>query len=375
MEVSRIGAISPTQVDWRKLTSKEIIEYENQGVEVPSQYLQWAQEFQRTLAAGDSDDTTYEAAIAPAPQASSNATPIDTETSGDDTSSTGEVSDNTPKTAAQAKREELENAGVSLSNQAKIFTNESKSATRAVLESIVQMTDAQEQSVSELQGLEDYMNSLLSNAESTQNDLKSEVSKINNGDSDISSFAKINKLQQQLERYGTEGQANIASSESDFSVYQATINGQTNSILNAQDFGAETIEIGNSLLATVHSFFNLRDIVIGRRAVKAGENAVSWSESASEVQTQASETNTDNISAAKSYENQVEARTGVGAAPKEQNADNSSNQNGENKNEADKSVQTAQNDGTKSSTLASASIDEILKAKIRKGEDINAQSA
>ena len=57
MDVSRIEAISPKQIDWRKLTAKEIIKYDNQGVEVPPEYLQWAKDFRADLTANDKDET------------------------------------------------------------------------------------------------------------------------------------------------------------------------------------------------------------------------------------------------------------------------------------------------------------------------------
>ena len=60
----------------------------------------------------------------------------------------------------------------------------------------------------EIQALDNYMSQLLSKAESIQNELKSEVAKINDGKNDVLSFGKINKLQKRLEQYGNEGQAN-----------------------------------------------------------------------------------------------------------------------------------------------------------------------
>ena len=62
MEISAISAVSPRQIDWRKLTAKEIIKYEQQGVEVPNEYLQWAKQFQADLNSAQNDDTTYEMA-------------------------------------------------------------------------------------------------------------------------------------------------------------------------------------------------------------------------------------------------------------------------------------------------------------------------
>lgn len=60
MDVARISAVSPRQIDWRNLTAKQIIKYERQGVDVPSVYLQWAQDFRATL--DSNDETTYEMA-------------------------------------------------------------------------------------------------------------------------------------------------------------------------------------------------------------------------------------------------------------------------------------------------------------------------
>ena len=87
MNVSRIEAISPKQIDWRKLTAKEIIKYDNQGINVPPEYLQWAKEFRADLTANDKDETTYEMAsknVNPSP-AEIAQSPVDTE-SGDENS-------------------------------------------------------------------------------------------------------------------------------------------------------------------------------------------------------------------------------------------------------------------------------------------------
>lgn len=380
MDVSRINAVSSMQVDWRKLTAKEIIEYDEQGVDVPTQYLQWAQEFRQSIDSGDSDDTTYEMATSTDMQSSDSVQiPVESNASSE-TSTEGEpdVAQEEQKTAAQSKREDLQNAGVSLRDQAKIFTADSKSATSAVLESASIITEAQDSSISEIQSLENEMATLLARAESVQNELKSEVDKINNNENNASAFGKINKLQQQLEQYGNTGQSAIADSEADFNIYESTINGQSEIILNAQDFGTETIGVGNDLLTSIKGadIFRIRDYVIGRRAVNTGEDAVSNSETVAALQTQALDTNSSNLAQIPGYQNNVENKTGVGAISYSQKSDNGeTDQNGDKKSGADKSVQTAQNDGTDTNAKASTNLDEILKAKIRKGENINEQSA
>ncbi len=370
MDVSRIEAVSPRQIDWRKLTANEIIKYDTQGVSVPPEYLQWAKEFRQDLAANDKDDTTYEKAQAAQNTltATENA-PVDN-TSADENSTGDDIEAPVEeKSAAQSKREALENAGVSLRTQAKIFTADSKEASRSVLQSAAAIMDAQELSNNEIQALDSYMQELLSKAGAVQNELKSEVNNINNNKNDASAIGKINKLQQQLERYGNEGQMNIASAEGDFNVYESSINAQSGAILNAQDFGSESIGVGNDLLTSIKGayLFRLRDFIAGRRAVKSGERAVGLSELTAGVQTQASSVNTDNKSAAASYKNQVENTTGVGGISL---AKNDANASGDGQNtEADKSTETA--GITETDKAASANLDQVLQAKIRKGENLN----
>lgn len=374
MDVSRIGPISPQQIDWRRLTAKEIIKYEQQGVEVPNQYLQWAQEFRQSLET--SDDTTYEMATSfPADTTVQPETPINTNTTTPTSSSPDTPYSEEEKTAAQSKREELQNGGVSLRNQARIFTSESDANSQSVLESAALISSIETQSVNEIQNLENYMNDLLSKAESVQAELKNEVAGINNDKGDKSAFGKINQLQQQLQQYGVEGQSSVSATEGDFSQYQSLINGQSGVILNAQDFGSETVGVGNDLLTSTkgYAFWRIIDFVIGKRAVSSGDGAISNSQTASEMQVQALGTTSDNISTASGYKGEIESRTGVSAAVSQsESSDNKGEETADGREkESEKTVKTAQNDGTDETAKASTNIDEILKRKIRKGENIN----
>lgn len=373
MDVSRISAVSPKQIDWRKLTASEIIKYDNQGIDVPAQYLQWAKDFREDLEANDKDNTTYEMATSSSNIKTSEDTsvPVDSSVESEDGDTTDAPQDEDEKTAAQTKREELQDAGVSLRNQAKIFTGDSKEASKAVLESASVISDTEEQSINEIQSLENYMAALLSKAEATQNDLKSEVANINNNKNDASAFGKINKLQQQLERYGNEGQTNLAASEADFSTFESAISGQSGVILNAEDFGTETIGVGNDLLTSIKGsyLFRLRDFIAGRRAIRAGEGAVTNSENTAAIQTQAISTNSDNASRVNSYKNDVQNTTGVAGISLSKDSDNNSSM--EEKNETEKAA-AAQNAGVQQADIAGANLDKVLQAKIKKGESLNA---
>ena len=171
MDVARISAVSPKQIDWRRLTAKEIVKYDQQGVEVPTQYIQWAKEFLASLETND--ETTYEKATSnptvsttqqtSTPETASPTAEGDEGTSVEEDSSTSET--DTPqteeeKTAAQLKRQELQENGVSLRKQAKIFTGDSKENTKSVLESAALISAVENASVNEIESLENYMNDL-----------------------------------------------------------------------------------------------------------------------------------------------------------------------------------------------------------------------
>lgn len=353
MNVSRVEAISPKQIDWRKLTAKDIIKYEEQGIEVPSQYLQWAKQFRQDIEANDNDETTYEMATSK------------TSTQTEPTMVTEGTDDEAEPTAAQAKREALNEQGVSLRKQTLIFTKDSKEASKAVLQSAAIITDTEEESNNEIQSLESYMQVLLSKAEATQNELKNEVAKINDSKNDKNSFGKINKLQKQLERYGKEGQANLAQSEGQFNNFNSIIDSQTGTIFNAQDFGTETIGVGNELIdvAKRYLFLGIIDYIIGKRAVRTGERAVNFSEMTEAIQTEALEKNSENKNNVYKFKDQVEDKTGVAGITLE-DTDNKGEETG---NPTDQN-----NNQTETDKIASGNLDQILQAKIKKGEELNA---
>lgn len=378
MDVSRIEAISPRQIDWRRLTANQIIKYQEQGVDVPSQYIQWAQNFVNSIYSDDV--TTYEKATSSSSVETSTNTSDVTSENTEETAPVDESGDTTTeetnKTEAQTKREQLQQDGVSLVDQAISFTSDSNAGRKAVNESASIISDAQDASVNEIQELESYMDELLAKAEQTQNEFKNEVSKINEDKSDKSTFAKINRLQQELQKMGTQGQSEISATEANLIGFDSLINAQTPTIDSALDFGGETVTVGNELM-DVAKRSGLMGIFyympIAKTTINAGNSAVDASDNTLNLQNETLDINNANKSTASSFKIQVQSKTGVAAAPVlkgEAGSDENSNSNSQ---EAGKTQNnsTSNNDKTDLANNQTASLDEILKKKIREGQYVD----
>ena len=378
MDVSRIEAISPRQIDWRRLTANQIIKYQEQGVDVPSQYIQWAQNFVNSIYSDDV--TTYEKATSSSSvETSTNTSDVSSENT-EETAPVDESGDTTTaetnKTEAQTKREQLQQDGVSLVDQAISFTSDSNAGRKAVNESASIISDAQDASVNEIQELESYMDELLAKAEQTQNEFKNEVSKINEDKSDKSTFAKINRLQQELQKMGTQGQSEISATEANLIGFDSLINAQTPTIDSALDFGGETVTVGNELM-DVAKRSGLMGIFyympIAKTTINAGNSAVDASDNTLNLQNETLDINNANKSTASSFKIQVQSKTGVAAAPvlkgeagSDENSDSNSQEAGKTQNNS-----TSNSDKTDLANNQTASLDEILKKKIREGQYVD----
>lgn len=378
MDVSRIEAISPRQIDWRRLTANQIIKYQEQGVDVPSQYIQWAQNFVNSIYSDDV--TTYEKATSSSSVETSTNTSDVTSENTEETAPVDESGDTTTeetnKTEAQTKREQLQQDGVGLVDQAISFTSDSNAGRKAVNESASIISDAQDASVNEIQELESYMDELLAKAEQTQNEFKNEVSKINEDKSDKSTFAKINRLQQELQKMGTHGQSEISATEANLIGFDSLINAQTPTIDSALDFGGETVTVGNELM-DVAKRSGLMGIFyympIAKTTINAGNSAVDASDNTLNLQNETLDINNANKSTASSFKIQVQSKTGVAAAPvlkgeagSDENSDPNSQEAGKTQNNL-----TSNSDKTDLANNQTASLDEILKKKIREGQYVD----
>lgn len=378
MDVSRIEAISPRQIDWRRLTANQIIKYQEQGVDVPSQYIQWAQNFVNSIYSDDV--TTYEKATSSSSVETSTNTSDVTSENTEEMAPVDESGDTTTeetnKTEAQTKREQLQQDGVSLVDQAISFTSDSNAGRKAVNESASIISDAQDASVNEIQELESYMDELLAKAEQTQNEFKNEVSKINEDKSDKSTFAKINRLQQELQKMGTQGQSEISATEANLIGFDSLINAQTPTIDSALDFGGETVTVGDELM-DVAKRSGLMGIFyympIAKTTINAGNSAVDASDNTLNLQNETLDINNVNKSTASSFKIQVQSKTGVAAAPvlkgeagSDENSDSNSQEAGKTQNNS-----TSNSDKTDLANNQTASLDEILKKKIREGQYVD----
>lgn len=383
MDVARIEAISPQKIDWRRLTAKEIIKYEQQGVEVPAQYLQWAQEIRNSLET--TDDITYEKAsytkqvssnnaennITGTQEFDENSAVLTSNTEGEQAISDSSVSseEKDQKLTAREYLENLKKDGVGVIKQGVIFRNLSNENISQSENSVNLVKADEAASNSEIEALDSYMQDLLAQIQDVKSEIQSTKSK-NNG---LSKMSDISRLKQQLKSLGVEGQAMLAAYGGDFNMYQADINSVQGIADNTIDYGSVTQDLGSNI-KRIFYFYGL-----GAKIEKTGSSAISAGEDLDNTTTQALATNSENLSQVSSYKGDIASQTGVSAntdsnSENSENSDKNKSSNSKNinaKKESEKTVKTSQNDGTDETAKASTNIDEILKRKIRKGENIN----
>lgn len=374
MDVSRIEAISPRQIDWRRLTANQIIKYQEQGVDVPSQYIQWAQNFVNSIYSDDV--TTYEMSESNSNTISPQKTSVDTTTTTTSESETSPTVDDTN----QDENEDEKNLSASdyvalLKSQGmgkipiadELKTKSEEKKVEADNSADICSTSADSAAVS-IENLESYMSDLLSQA----NDIKSQMQQLKNKKDDTgSNISKLNKLSQQLKNLGTIGQNTVSVYSGEFSGLQSLVSEQLTPINSASDYGETTIEAGKNLLAGPWL------VRFRRNVIKAGENAVSASETAQGIQSQADNSIAQDINSANSFKHEITATTGVANASINENGNNKQSNNEESKSpvgsnsNSQKSDKTSQNDKTDLANNQTASLDEILKKKIREGQYVD----
>ncbi len=374
MDVSRIEAISPRQIDWRRLTANQIIKYQEQGVDVPSQYIQWAQNFVNSIYSDDV--TTYEMSESNSNTISPQKTSVDTTTTTTSESETSPTVDDTN----QDENEDEKNLSASdyvalLKSQGmgkipiagELKTKSEEKKVEADNSADICSTSADSAAVS-IENLESYMSDLLSQA----NDIKSQMQQLKNKKDDTgSNISKLNKLSQQLKNLGTTGQNTVSVYSGEFSGLQSLVSEQLTPINSASDYGETTIEAGKNLLAGPWL------VRFRRNVIKAGENAVSASETAQGIQSQADNSIAQDINSANSFKHEITATTGVANASINENGNNKQSNNEEGKSpvgsnsNSQKSDKTSQNDKTDLANNQTASLDEILKKKIREGQYVD----
>ena len=389
MDVARISMITPKQIDWRKLTAKDIIKYDAQGMEIPSQYLQWARAFHVDLEKNDTDETTYEMAVSkPATrtknglaknQPSANETenvdesaPKDAEvnsqktteteqnkegdktgtevqntdqdqttdkvtkdgetqqtdeTEEDNTTETNETNPNEPLTAEQFKKK-LEDEGKSLIGMGNAFKDESNKRTDSSKQGEATISALGDTSNDAIAALDSYMSNLLAEADNINSKIEAQKNKKDS----VNKLSKIQQLQKQLEALGKEGQITAVGYDTELSGFQPIIDAGVPLGTDAQQYGDETQQIGAKIKQFIWNYG------IGRRIEEAGKNAVNAGSSVSNTSTNVGQSNQSNLQTVYQDENSITAKTGVSTSevtPKDE-------QDKENKNKEEKTA-TAQN--------------------------------
>lgn len=364
MDVTRIEAVSPKLIDWRKLTAKEIIKYETTGIDVPSEYLQWARNFQLDLELNDNDEITYEKAIATVSNSSvNNSATSNGEEGGSELEKTTQTEEE-PLTAKQ-KYQQMRDNGDGLYKIGKTFKADSDTKAGNSEDSSATLGIVEETSNSEIEALESYMSDLLSKA----TDIKSQIATLKNKKLDTD-FSKINRLQNDLKNLGIVGQGIAAQYDGDMSEFKSIIDSQAAIGPDAKDYGTESVDIAERLKRQGLTPFTIHHYILGLRLAKSGKNAMNKGDNASQVFQETSNSNSENMSKISGIQSTIANQTGVAAAVGK-NENSESNKDNNKKQESEKSVQTAQNDGTDTTAKATTNLDEILKAKIRRGENVD----
>ena len=358
MDVSRIEAISPNKIDWRKLTAPEIIEFKEQGVEVPTLYLQWAQNFMNDVNSADKDETTYESAVSGIKS---------TKTTSDSTEEEKEPLYNTMSAAEyRAELREYTQQGMSYAPKTTmlelgiIFTEISKEKTIDSQAAQINADSVDDQGENTIEALESYMSNLLDRINSANEELNAEK----NNKNDSNRHSKILRLSRKVKELGETGQNVLAGYGLTLENFQQLIEDEKSITASGLDYGSETIDISKNMPFDFHTFIHKI------QAKRAGEKLVDKSTEAMDTQTDVVKSLDDKMSTVDDFKHQVAEAAGVGASSAAEIGANADS-NGESSSESAKSSAVAQNDGTEQSEKASRTIDEILKAKIRRGENVS----
>ncbi len=393
MEISRIQAYKPSVIDWKSLTAREIIKYKSTGVEVPNLYYQWAINFINDVENARNDDVTYQSAKAASRHSSQSVKnkedePVESsdniDQTGDENSEDIEAEEasafgsvtvlENPQTESEQQqqqeqklnaketREKMEQDGYSKWAVAREFRNISNDNAAASSESVDISQSAEQSSNDEISELESDMTSIMSQID----DIRDRINAIKNKKDDPTITSQIRRLNQQIKSLGINAQTQLAGYGKDFDDFNSLINAQTEIGDVSIDFGEETKSIGKTFLYWIFYPF-------GRSVIRAGENAVSKGSEANEASAQALNTNNSNISTTNSYKARIQITTGVGEVSLEnentKNDEKDPNQIDGKTKEADKDIKTAENDGSDTTDKLHLNIDEILKRKIRRGEN------
>lgn len=376
MDVSRVEAYNPNKILWQMLTAKEILKYEEQGVDVPDIYLQWAQNFINSVNWYKNDEVTYEVAqinelntnttetsTTPVSNSVSNENSNNTENSTSTTGSTDTTSNT--ELSAEEKRQQLEASGsslVSIGMEFSQISSDKKEESSSAVSSSQSIQSSSQADVSTMDASVQDLFSMVDDTEAKIQDLKSRKNEDN--------VSQIMRLQNLIRSYGTNIQNQLSIYSSTFDGYNTELSGFDFVSTSSIDYGAQTLTLGDEIkrLSTPYNgYFAIGNEIStsGNGAITEGNNLVSANNIAQDI-------NDLSIRTTNSYKNETLAKTGVAPIVQNnddklvQNPDDSNTITGEKK-EEDKTLKTSNNDGSDDTDKLNIDLNEILKRKVRLG--------
>lgn len=302
MDVSRIEAYNPNTIDWRKLTAKQIIKEENNGIQVPSEYINWARDFINSVYADD--DTTYEMATT-----RNNLSPQE------ENNSTSNEKEQEPQiTKAQQERKNMQENGDSLLKQGIYFRAQSKQLEGQSNSGISEVNTIGTQSDTETRKMNTHIDNVEKEMESILNNLNLIVDAAKSAkleDNDDSMVEGAYEKGKQLDKKALEAHGVVSQAENKMYDIDATIESKQDIFEITADYGIETTEIGKELIKQGDIIFN-----IGVSVNEAGLSAVSTSNTGYIVKDINQTKNQTNLEIAKNQHDYITEKSGVDSPDK-----------------------------------------------------------
>ncbi len=230
-------------IAWEKLTPSQILQYMNQGEDVPEEIKRWAEEVNKLQ--DIPDDVTYASV-----NGASTTDEINDENSQSDEPDAEDAASKVTMTQAQQFRQSMELSGESKYEQAKALSNQSKSATKSEeametrLDQITQMSEATNMVIEvkaratekKTSSMKQELDNLLAKAQSNDQSLSP---------ADLNRIAELGGI---LTSIGTEAQADLAQIGTQLAELDVEMQQFEAIPATATDFGTETVAIGAELV-------------------------------------------------------------------------------------------------------------------------------
>lgn len=348
-------------INWNDLTATEVLEYQDEGQEVPDEILAWAQEMAATDLA---DDVTYEMSESQ-----------ETESSGN---------------AATELREEMTGNKMNLKEQGEAFIEESRNKENLTLQSITEMAPL-------LSAAQQIGNEAVAIGDETKTQLdaiQAQIDALINEKNDKPRFlqsrserGELQGLQAVAQALGAGAQNQIGGLDAEIAEIDAIVNEAAFTSQTSIDFGNETTEIGNTLMDTKKSLMSMGQGMlngsssyfifggkrVGREAVEQGARTTAIGEQGLEIAEQTAAANGIALDSVSQAAGGIDTTTNGSSAGDESNSSEDTNgtENTETENASNASRRERTAEEELDPTLADTSIttdpDEILRRKERRG--------